>query len=735
MTKSQSRMVAGFVGLIVMVWVVFGAASTAPAASRNWATSKMGNWSDNSANGWGGSYPNGVGDAASYYANSAAATTQDVAGVVIGSLINWANGNSHWTIATNSSNNALTFQCGAGTNALIQTGAAELTVYPNIVLNSPLFVSGTNDTSAGFGGTFNLYGSITGAQNVTVYMSSGTASWKGSALLINNLNNNGAVSITTTNFGTNTTLVTINNVGSNVTALTKTGSPSNPDISGGWLWIGGGTLTGTVTAATNVRIDKAPMSGTLIISADNSASFQGKWGSGRDNNGSDWGVLQFASANAIGAAATNINLGYAGMVSLQSGYQAVLDHIDPNTAGGTVVLTADCNSNLNFNVPGGKKVTLGSVGTNSYTGTMTPTNATYRLGGGGGTLILPNANTLTGANGVNLDGTYYSPSRAGTVRIANTNDYTGATAIYRSDFYGTSILETPYLANGGVPSGIGKSSSAAANLAFSGGVLRYTGTGAQIDRLFTLNWYGGNTGHTLDASGSGALQFANTGALTIGGNAKGPRVLVLAGSSTNDNTLMPVHADGTGANLGTNSLVKSGSGKWILSGADTYTGSTTVTNGTLWVNGSISSTNPSVGGTYVFASATLGGTGKVASAVTVTGGTVAPGAPMGTLTVGSVTLDSSSTLAVQLNGTNQYSQLKSAGNVALSNCKLSVTVLGPVGSRDRYTIVNSTNGVVSGQFASGGLVTANNGAKFTVTYGTTNVILSASPGGTAVLFR
>ena len=715
--------------------VVCGSVQMAAAASRNWAANKMGNWSDTSANGWGGSYPNGVGDAASYYANSVAATTQDVAGVVIGSLGNYANANSHWTIATNNSNNSLTFQCGAGTNALIQTSAAELTVYPNIVLNSPLSVIGSNESNIAYGGSFNLYGAITGAQDVTVYLSTGTAAGKGASLLINNLNNSGALYVTAKSNAANTALVTINTIGSNVTALTKTGSQSNPgDITGGWLWIGGGTLTGKVTAAGNLRIDKGA-GGTLVISADNSASFLGKWGSGRDNNGTDWGVLQFASVNAMGGAATNINLGYAGMVALQPVYQPVLDHIDPATAGGAVVLTADCSSNLSFNVSGGTKVTLGSVGTNSYTGTMTPTNATYRLGGGGGTLILPNANTLTGANGVNLDGTYYSPSRAGTVRIANTNDYTGATAIYRSDFYGTSILETPYLANGGVPSGIGKSSSAAANLAFSGGVLRYTGTGAQSDRLFTLNWYGGNTGHTLDASGAGALQFANTGALAIGGNAKGPRVLVLSGSSTNDNTLTPVYADGTGNNLGTNALVKSGPGKWILSGADTYTGPTTITNGTLWVNGSISSTNPSVGGTSVFPGATLGGTGKVASAVTVTGGTVAPGAPMGTLTVGSVSINSNSTLAVQLNGPNQYSQLKSAGNVALSNCMLSVTVLGPVGGRDRYTIVNSTNGVVSGQFASGGLVTANNGAKFTITYGTTNVILSAPPGGTAVLFR
>ncbi len=65
----------------------------------------------------------------------------------------------------------------------------------------------------------------------------------------------------------------------------------------------------------------------------------------------------------------------------------------------------------------------------------------------------------------------------------------------------------------------------------------------------------------------------------------------------------------------TNPLVKNGPGTMALTGASTYTGSTTINSGTLLVNGSIST-----GGVAVNSGATLGGTGNIGGAVTVNGG-------------------------------------------------------------------------------------------------------------------
>ncbi|QDU90404.1 Autotransporter-associated beta strand repeat protein [Pirellulimonas nuda] len=170
--------------------------------------------------------------------------------------------------------------------------------------------------------------------------------------------------------------------------------------------------------------------------------------------------------------------------------------------------------------------------TTQYTGTITPGNATYRLGGGGGILQLPNTNQLTGARSLVVqNGLDFGPiQQIGMVRLTNTNNYTGTTSILgeqlnsneangiadnnvenSSQFRGTT-LSVSSLANGGVASSIGSSSSAAANLYVQGGTLRYEGAATSTDRLLTI----GTRGGTIEASGSGAVTFSNTGAIAMG---------------------------------------------------------------------------------------------------------------------------------------------------------------------------------------------------------------------------
>lgn len=138
------------------------------------------------------------------------------------------------------------------------------------------------------------------------------------------------------------------------------------------------------------------------------------------------------------------------------------------------------------------------------------------------------------------------------------------------------------LANGGAASDIGAGSSAAANLALNGGTLQYTGSGASIDRLFTL----GTTGGAIDNSGSGALNLNNSGPLACSGT--GPRTLTLTGAEADDNTLAAALAN----NGGPTAVTKSGAGKWILSGTNTYSGVTTIAAGTLQVGAGGASGSP-----------------------------------------------------------------------------------------------------------------------------------------------
>lgn len=60
------------------------------------------------------------------------------------------------------------------------------------------------------------------------------------------------------------------------------------------------------------------------------------------------------------------------------------------------------------------------------------------------------------------------------------------------------------------------------------------------------------------------------------------RSLVLGGVNTGSNTIAGAIPDGAGS---VTSLVKNGSGKWVLGGANTYTGNTTIQDGTLEIGG------------------------------------------------------------------------------------------------------------------------------------------------------
>ena len=136
------------------------------------------------------------------------------------------------------------------------------------------------------------------------------------------------------------------------------------------------------------------------------------------------GVLQFNLAAGMGGGtAANITVlagahGAAGFAIDQT----FLSRIAP-ALGRHAALALSSASNLDFATPLLANVSLGSVGNTSYTGVLTPFATTYRLGGGNGTLTLPNLNALTGLRDLRVTGA------GSAVALTNTNDYTGTTTI------------------------------------------------------------------------------------------------------------------------------------------------------------------------------------------------------------------------------------------------------------------------------------------------------------------
>jgi fibronectin-binding autotransporter adhesin len=153
----------------------------------------------------------------------------------------------------------------------------------------------------------------------------------------------------------------------------------------------------------------------------------------------------------------------------------------------------------------------------------------------------------------------------------------------------------------------------------------------------------------MNAADSGTLSFGSLTTALFGAltgtrdlwltNAGGTAVTLTAGNNHQDATY-------SGALSGPGGLTKTGSGAFTLSGANLYTGATTVSAGKLLVNGSTSTSAVTATG------GSLGGIGVVNGPVTIqSGGSLAPGADaVGRLTI-SNTLSLSGATMIELNKT------------------------------------------------------------------------------------
>jgi len=256
------------------------------------------------------------------------------------------------------------------------------------------------------------------------------------------------------------------------------------------------------------------------------------------------GVGKTLVFNELRAASANNTFNFGG----RDGYGAVF-----KGAGGTIGVGGANNATINNNSSGLLKLDANLWGqTNTTARTLT-------IGGNGETQVTGSilatgaAHTLT----KNGSGTLYLQGTAST--------YSGATSITNGTIVASSINS---LGSGAINLGNATTTAGALTLLNS--------ADETLSRAILLNTTTANA--YLNASGTGKLTV--NGAITA---VAGAKTFVLGGTSTAANEIASAIPDST-----TLALQKIGSGTWVLSGANLYTGATTVSGGLLQVKDTFS---------------------------------------------------------------------------------------------------------------------------------------------------
>jgi autotransporter-associated beta strand protein len=425
-----------------------------------------------------------------------------------------------------------------------------------------------NTISAGF--IINSIGTVTWTDGANLAITGAGSKWSSPGFSFGQTNasnialSSGAILSAANGTGGNGTLL-IGTQGALVSDASSSISAANITNDGTLIAAGPVTL---LTSSTFTNSGNATLGGTFSGgSVINTAGFLGLTGTSTyiDATLISGGAVEFTSTASIGGSGASVVVNSAGAVTFAPGITtpAFLARLSNTSTGALAITTADAATNLDFTtgpLAAFPNLSLGAVQDLTYTGTLTPANNTYRLGGGGANLTYSPA--ITGTASVIIGNT----GSTGAVLLNPANSYTGTTTIRG----GTLSLSS--LPNGSLPSPIGQSSNANTNLLLDGGTLQYVGTTTAVtDRLFTLTQNGG----TLDSSGAAPLLFTNSSLLLSSGT--GNRNLTLTGSA--NGTFAPGIADPVS---GITSLTLTGAATWTLGyGVKTYSGDTTVTTGTL----------------------------------------------------------------------------------------------------------------------------------------------------------
>ncbi len=591
----------------------------------------------------------------------------------------WTIGSGTYVLIDYSSANVGTRQvvtAGATTGATLSNG-----IYGKVLVKDSAGVVGFATRAAGVDQAITRYDDTTGTtllgnsnSNITNFTTlntvytSGVLNWTGvtarsvNSLTIDTTNNGGIIDL---GVSTNTLTLTAGAIlfkGANDATLTggRIGA-SNADNQ--IHQTGTGTLTINSLIGTGSGLITKNGSGTLVLGAENTHS-----GSTAVNEG----ILKLGAAGN----GTNTPLGTAvGGTRVNSG-----GTLDMN---GFTLSTAEAVTLNGYGHLGGGALANSGTTAASWSGALTIQTASSIIASGGD-INLTNTTTVNIGQGLTIGGTKdttISFAMSGTV--AN-----GSSARLIKEGSGTLNLAGTV------------ASTYAGGTAVTGGALVFRNTNAKsasgthtFDAGTTLGLGVGSTGFFDSTDITNAFSGTMTGNLS--------NVTVTATTSVGIDTTagdFTHSADITGSP--TKGLTKLGVNKLILSGANTYTGPTTVKVGTLAVNGSITSA------VTVQTGAILQGSGSITGSVTIqSGGFLSTGNSIESLTItGNLTQNAGSTFAYEINNDAALAVAGDltavSGNVTLdSGAVLTLTELG-IGSwgvGEKLTLL-SYSGALSGLF-------------------------------------
>ncbi len=563
--------------------------------------------------------------------------------------------------------NTLRFEASAGAFSLTSSGGgggSELTFggsVPSIIqlsannqnVNVPLVLNSTTIVETSGAGALTLAGEISGSGGLTklaagTLVLSGANSYSGATTVdagTVTLRHSSALGTTAagTTVSSGATLQLENNISVGTEALALNGTLRNVS--------GVNTYGGAISGAGSILVS----AGNLTLSGAAANTYTG-------NTTVHTGQLDLAKTAGITAVAGNIVVG-------DGTGAATLRLVNSNQISDTARITLADTGTPVFNV-NGKLETIGSITSNNTAAALQLGSGTLATGGdntsttfagvisgtgaltkqGSGTFTLTGPNTYTGATTISAGTVVARHSTAlgtvaggvsvasgatlqlensvtigaepltlnGNLRSASgTNSYggaisgTGALSVDTGALTLTGTTANTFTGTTTVHSGQLDLSKTAGINSVAGNLIIGTGAGTTTVRLVTANQIGDTSAVTLGASGTpvlnlnnqadtiGSLASTNTAAAVQLGSA------ILATGGDNSSTTFAGVISGTGG------LTKQGTGTLTLTGANIYSGPTTVSAGTLTLgtsNAIATTTNLSLGSSATLA---LGGTSSV----------------------------------------------------------------------------------------------------------------------------
>ena len=445
---------------------------------------------------------------------------------------------------------------------------AEVAIKAPLRLDADLTIDGleADDTRVFLPGVISGTGGLIKNGPHTVYVSNATNTYSGGTTI-----NAGCLAVNPKGIGTGP--VTVNKGGT----ISFGGAPATNALTsnGGWfsgggeaLWSGPVKLNADTKIDTNERLEFNNMEAGISGSGGITLTAQ------KAGHGFKSGTLKLVGRNT-----------YTGVTKVEAGVLEVVSSIYNNeparwTPANITVNGAAGELRLHVGAPG--SFTAEQAGTmlrslaTSVNQNGLLAGATFGLDTTGATSVQELPAPIADSKGPGGGSIHLKKCGAGTLKLSGANTYSGQTIVTG----GTLSLESLNRVVKGAPSSSlgAPNTDADGEIMISGGsTLAYTGKGETTDR--TLNLPGGGDTITLEQSGTGLLKLTSPFVMSGYGENK---TIILAGSSAGTGELA-FNIDNVYDRKGkaVTGMTKTGTGTWTLSGTNTYTGPTTVKQGTL----------------------------------------------------------------------------------------------------------------------------------------------------------